>query len=149
MKARAVTGTFDEYVKKNKELFGEVRRLLDEINAFDAVVDKESEAVLVMLHFLAASERKLSKFNDKYRVLVVCLNGIGTAKMISAIMQRHFPEVEIIDTASLHRVDELVEKEQPDFILSTVPVNSRNITVIEVHSMLSGNDIEKIRSRCV
>lgn len=146
VKARAVTGTFDEYVKKNKELFEEVRRLLDEINAFDAVVDKESEAVLVMLHFLAASERKSSRFHNKYRVLVVCLNGIGTAKMISAIMQRHFPEVEIIDTASLHRVDELVEKEQPDFILSTVPVNSRNITVIEVHSMLSDNDIEKIRS---
>lgn len=146
LKARNTGTALQAYIEGNELLYDEVCRVMGEIGALDVIGDKEAEAVLITLHFLAAGERKRRAYNGRCRVLVVCLNGIGTAKMISAMVMKHFPEIEVFDTASVHNVDELVEKERPDFILSNIPVSGKGITVIQVSPIPSESDFAKIRA---
>jgi Phosphotransferase system mannitol/fructose-specific IIA domain (Ntr-type) len=146
IRPRAMDKMINKYMYENRVLYDEIFHILEDNFTFIAVEDIKSEAALIELHFLASNERKQTRGNNRYRVLVVCLNGIGTAKMISAVAMKHFPEIEIIDTASLHKVNDLVETIKPDFILTTVPVTSKNVTTIEVHPILEDDDIKKIRS---
>jgi mannitol/fructose-specific phosphotransferase system IIA component (Ntr-type)/transcriptional antiterminator len=144
IKYRPANGAFDKYIEQNQVLYNGILKLLRENPSIILPEDINSEAVLIALHFLASGERKPA-LENRYRILVVCMNGIGIAKIISALVKKHFPEIDIIDTASLHKVEDLVEKNQPDFILTTIPVSSKNVNVIEVKPVLSENDIEKIR----
>ena len=125
---------------KNSVLFSIIERTIRE---FNEIKDIHSEITYIALHFLASEERETRYV--EYRVLVVCANGIGTAKMVTAVLKKNFPEINVIDTASRHRVNELIREHHPDFIISTIPVNCKGIPEIEVQPLMSKTDIERVR----
>lgn len=103
----------------------------------------ENEIGYIAMYFGAAIERKKSNLNNLQTVAIVCASGMGTAQLLATKVRRVFPWFKIIGVYPLYKLDEVI-KNNPDLILSTVPISASNIKVIHVDSLLNKGDIEKI-----
>lgn len=78
-------------------------------------------------------------------VLVVCPSGIGTARIICSKVKSLFNEISFIKVVSLHDINNEINKNQYDLILSTVPVNLKtDENLIVVSHFMSQDDIDKV-----
>lgn len=132
-------------VQENPELYRCIHDCLAEIDQLKANSSLDLESALVMLHFLAAEERRDSTFTTDYSVLIACHNGIGTAKIVSARLEKRFPQLRIIATTAVRNVEEHVKEERPDLIISTVPFDYPGIPVIQVNTLVTEDDLERVR----
>lgn len=101
----------------------------------------DDEVGFLMLYF----QNSLEKQRKSKRILVVCPNGIATSTLISNKIRRVLPPLDIIEVASLEDVNTF-EYSNIDFIVSTIPLEVKEITVVVVSTLLSEKDIEKIEN---
>jgi mannitol operon transcriptional antiterminator len=102
-----------------------------------------NEVGYVTMHIGAAIERHQG-FESRMRVLVICPNGMSTAKILFGKLKSKFPEIDIIDICSLREMDEKV-KEDYDIVLSTVQVSKKpDSGIIMISPFLPNKDIEKV-----
>lgn len=106
----------------------------------------EQESAFIALHFCAADERRSMSSGSKYKALMVCASGVGTSKILSATVIKHFPQIQVVASSSLHNVQGIVDQHHPDFILTTVPLNCRNMPVIQVNALMTDADVDRVRS---
>lgn len=105
------------------------------------VTFNEDEICYLALHFESFIERK-AKSNEKIRIAVVCSTGYGTAVLLKQQLKEHFPQIQ---SPRLLSVQDLIEKGvQADIILSTIPVVTQNIPVIQVPPFLNKKDLQKL-----
>ena len=79
------------------------------------------------------------------KVLVVCPSGIGTARILCNKVKALFNEIGVIDVVSLHDINNEIDKNKYDLILSTVPVSFKTKeNLIVVSHFMTEADIEKI-----
>ncbi|HHW27676.1 MAG TPA: transcription antiterminator [Firmicutes bacterium] len=102
----------------------------------------EDEAGYLCMHVGAAMERKKKK---PTRVLV-CTNGVSSAKLLSARLLRHFKDIEIADVVPVSQVMEYPELDQIDLIVSSVPFKILRDMVV-VNPLLNEEDIAVLESR--
>jgi transcriptional antiterminator/mannitol/fructose-specific phosphotransferase system IIA component (Ntr-type) len=101
----------------------------------------EEEVGYLAMHLGAAIERATAP----KKALVICSSGIGTAQMLASRLKKKFPEILIEDVISVPNVDEVLKCKKVDFIISTVPLELKDIPVILVSPLLTEGDIAKIR----
>lgn len=99
----------------------------------------EDEVGFLMLHFQSA----LDKAMQCRRVLVVCPNGYTTSNYIINRIRRVLPPLDILEAVSLHDIDRF-DLDNIDLIISTVPLDIVNKTVIVVSSLINEFDIDNI-----
>ncbi len=92
-------------------------------------------------YFQAALERTVSN----KRVLVVCHSGYGTSQLLSTRLKKAFPQWTIVDTVSVHKLNE-INKDDIDFIVSTVEIDIKDKIYIVVSSLLMDSDIKNIKN---
>ncbi len=138
--------TVSAVLKENGTLFESVSACLAEMRELAEYSRDGTECALISLHFLAADERRHMTGDSHCKALVVCASGIGTAKMISAKIAKHFSQVEIVNTTSTHNLDAMVDMHRPDLILTVLPLESKQVPVIQVNALLTDDDLEKIRA---
>lgn len=103
----------------------------------------ENEVGYVTMHIGAAVERQ-GGFESRLRVLIICPNGISTAKILLGKLKNRFPEIDEIDVCSLREMDGR-SYEDYDMVLSTVEVGKKpegEVTVIS--PFLPNKDIDRI-----
>lgn len=132
-------------VQENPNLYNCIRHCLEEIEQLKGNPSLDLESALVMLHFLASDERQDVKFSTVHNVLIACHNGVGTAKIVSARLEKRFPQLRIIATAAVRNVEEHVKEERPDLIISTIPFDYPGIPVIQVNTLMTEDDLEQVR----
>lgn len=143
---RGVDGaTVASMLRGNEKLLDCIRECMMGLSGMGDGVWTDSECALIMMHFFAADERWHALGARSYKALVICTNGIGSARLVSARVAKYFPQIQIIDATSIHNMKAIIEKNQPDFILSTVPIQEDSIPVIVVNTLLTPVDIENIR----
>jgi mannitol operon transcriptional antiterminator len=125
--------------KDYPDLFKTVGEVVKEI--FPEYQIPQEEIGYLVMHFGAAIERR--KREQPLHALVVCASGIGTSRLLASRLQREFPEITWVHTASL------TEWEKPDtrkydLILSTIPLEMEESKYIRVHPYLTEKDIERI-----
>lgn len=103
----------------------------------------ENEIGYIAMYFGAAIERLKANTKKNNNVAIVCASGMGTAQLLATKVRRTFPWLNIIGKYPSYKLEEVI-KEKPDLILTTVPLNIVNIPVIQISSILSKDDIEKI-----
>ncbi|KLU60642.1 transcriptional regulator MtlR [Peptococcaceae bacterium CEB3] len=108
------------------------------------LVIPESEVGFVTMHIGAAIERQHGAENT-LNALIICPNGLSTAKMLSSKVKRHFTEVGRIDVCSLREMNDRL-KDGYDLVLSTVRLGTKAADVTVVSPFLSQDDIEAINS---
>lgn len=101
----------------------------------------EDEAGFLMLYFQSALEKK----KKSKRIIVVCPNGIATSNLIANRIRQVLPPLDIIEVASLEEM-ETFEHSGIELIVSTVPVNIKDVPVLIVSQLITSRDLEKLQS---
>lgn len=107
----------------------------------------EEELGYITIHFGAAYERKKITHKNVYKVILVCSTGVGTSKLLESRLNSEFNNLKITEIVSSHQI-ELINLENIDLILSTIPFEYLNKPIIKVSPMLLDKDIEKINRFC-
>jgi hypothetical protein len=105
----------------------------------------ESEISFIAIHFYAAffamGEKNMRK--RTLRVGVVCIAGVGISYMVaSQIRRRYAGELEI----TICGWNDHEAWEKTDFLVSTLPLDVQNKTVLYVHTILDDTDHQNIRN---
>lgn len=108
---------------------------------FDAT---EDEIGFIAFHIGTSMERMKQKYHEKVSVTIVCTTGFGTSQFIRVKLASYFPNLEIKETLSVTRLSQIKAEDQ-DFVITTVPIELDNITVIQISPVLKENDIKKIQ----
>jgi mannitol operon transcriptional antiterminator len=102
-----------------------------------------NEVGYVTMHVGAALERQHG-FENRLRVLVICPNGISTAKILYGKLKSKFPEIDAVDVCSLREMDEKI-KGNYDIILTTVDVSMKSGNdILFISPFLPNKDVEKV-----
>ncbi|MBC2579574.1 BglG family transcription antiterminator [Clostridium sp. DJ247] len=104
------------------------------------------EVGYITMHVDVAIQRQQSILR-KIKVLIVCPGGMSTAKILSSKIKSLFPDIESINIGSLHDINLIIEENNYDLILSTVPITSKTANnIIEVSPFMTKDDIESINN---
>ena len=105
----------------------------------------DNEIGYVTMHIGAALERQQG-IESRLQVLIICPNGISTAKILLGKLKRRFPEIDGIDVCSLREMEGKIHGNY-DIILSTVEVSKKSDTdIIVISPFLPNRDIDRIRA---
>jgi lichenan operon transcriptional antiterminator len=103
----------------------------------------EEEIGYLALHIGGALERKSMKVRRK-RCVIVCASGLGSAKLLEYKLRKEFGhELEIVGTTEYYRLSEM-SLHSLDFVISTIPIETASIPVVQVKSILGLEDLNKI-----
>lgn len=127
------------------------RKLYDAVNyACKLVFSKynlnipPNEVGYITMHIGAAIERQ-HVTQKKLNVLVICPNGLSTAKILYSKLKNNFPEIDNVEVCSLRDMNEKIN-DGFDMVLSTVNIDKKFIkNPVIVSPFLPGKDIESIR----
>ncbi|WP_209453346.1 BglG family transcription antiterminator [Thermoanaerobacterium butyriciformans] len=130
-----------------KEYYGELFEAVNKacrliFSKYNITVPAE-EIGYITMHVGAAIERQ--KAEKRLRALVICPNGIGTAKILSEKLKSAFPEIDSIEIGSIRNKD---DGKDYDIIISTVKLYEDKDSLdnaITVSPFLTSDDIRKIR----
>ncbi|MBN2604971.1 MAG: BglG family transcription antiterminator [Bacilli bacterium] len=105
----------------------------------------DDDVTFIAMHFggyLVREERDIFQI----KVLLVCLNGIATSKLLSKELEYLIGNIEIIDAVSLDEVYEY--KDEVDYIISTIPIKDSSVKdkTLIVNPILTDLDKSKIVS---
>lgn len=108
--------------------------------AYDIQLDKH-EIAYITLHFASAIERKTSLKKQSLKVVLLCGSGIGTSQLLKSKIINIYPELEVVDAYSIYEIsEEQLRHEGIDYVISTVPVKSLSVPVINVSPLLTAED---------
>ncbi|WP_373232519.1 BglG family transcription antiterminator [Cohnella sp.] len=130
-------------IKKDYEsLFNVVRRSSDEI--WGNLLIPEEEIGYLVMHFGAAIERwKLAPGN--VRVLLVCLSGIGSSKLLAVRITKEIPQINLLGHYSWYEASRMPQ-DQYDLIVSTVDLPIEPERYIKLSPLLTRAETEKLRT---
>lgn len=98
------------------------------------------------LFFASVIERNEKQVRRTPNVIIVCNAGISTSEILKSRLQAIF-HVNILGTFSVRNASLWLKEHYPDFIISTVPFQSKEIPVIKVNPYLSDYDIKEIQNQ--
>jgi len=102
------------------------------------------EVGYITMHIAVAIQNQQA-MSKNIKVIVVCPNGIGTSRMLCSKVKARFNDIDIIDLVSLHDINNVIDKDKYDLILSTVPIRFKiKEKLIVVSPFMTEGDVEKI-----
>lgn len=134
----------DEVLENNPDVLGIVTRKLPIITHHMKREITQPEIGYIAIHICAAIERKKNK-EVAFHVIVACHAGIGTSQLLLEKLKKHF-NFQIVDVISSHEALE-IEKEQADFIISTVPLQGCKLDYVIVSPLLSDEDYLRVGNK--
>lgn len=120
------------------------KKILKEYEEIFGVKFPEAEIAYTTMYFETLFQENYNlKFHIK--VILVCNGGISTAVLLKQRLQIMMPELEIIKTSRMKDAEKEADKENPDFLISTVPLKMKRYKVLEVNPLLGPRDLNLIR----
>ncbi|MCF7925136.1 MAG: BglG family transcription antiterminator [Candidatus Izimaplasma sp.] len=103
----------------------------------------DDDVAYIAMHFGGYMKREKRDF-PMVKVLLVCLNGIATSKLLKKELEYLLGQIEIIDVVRKEDIDNY--KNQVDYIISTIPLDDESLAdiTVQVHSVLTDRDKDKI-----
>ncbi|PZG34653.1 sugar transporter [Listeria ivanovii] len=101
----------------------------------------EAEAGYLAIHFLYGLDKEF--IHHKQKVLIVCASGLGTSQLLESKVRKQFASsLEIVGVYSFK--DYKTKATTCDFVISTVPLQSKLHPVIQVSPFLTKEDVQNI-----
>lgn len=107
-------------------------------------ITNDSFIAYIALHFLVSYE-KLSINRSVARIVYVCSTGLGVTSLIQQRIMEEVANVEIASFASVLKVKEVVQKENPDLVVSIFPIEDLQVPFIKVNPIPTKSDIQGIK----
>ena len=97
------------------------------------------------LFFSASYERNKNIFKRNPRAILICGSGISTSEILKSRLNSIF-EIDIVGTFSSRSAKEWLDKNEVDFILTTIPFNYKGLTSHILDPYLSKDNIENLEN---
>jgi len=111
---------------------------------FPSLEIPDDEIGYLVLHFGSAIARR-GAGGERFRALVVCSAGIGSARMLASRIQTELPEVEIVANLSWFDV-KAVSRDRWDILVSTIPLPLDEDEYVLVDPLLSAKGLAAVRA---
>jgi len=129
-----------EEIKTNyTQIYNVAVKAVEPIEKKLGIVIPDSEIAYIAMH-IGASVEKNKKNIKKYDVIVVCATGMGTATLLSTRLQNEYQNLNVVDVVSSFNLEKVLEINNVDFIISTVPIDYGNKPIVLVNPLLLNND---------
>ncbi len=136
-----------------KEIISKYKYIFDACNEAKIYLEQQfkikvndHETAYIAMHFGAAIEAQRPKINRNTNILLVCASGIGTSRLLKANLLSYFRAFNIIDTVSYQDVNNYMDSDKIDLIISTIPIKKTKLPVIVVSPLLNKRDIKILSS---
>lgn len=107
----------------------------------------DHEIAYITLHFASAIERGTSLKKKSIKVVLLCGSGIGTSQLLKSKIINIYPELEVVDAYSIYEISEnQLTHDGIDYVISTVPVKSLSVPVVNVSPFLAAEDRIKLNN---
>lgn len=126
--------------KDYEELFGIVRRSVDELK-LDLSIPDEEIGFLVM-HFGASSER-LNQPEHHLKAILVCSSGLSSSRLLGTRLNKEMPQIEVLGNVSWYEAAR-IPKEQYDLIISTIDLPLPKDRYVRLSPLLTADDKEAL-----
>jgi mannitol operon transcriptional antiterminator len=142
-KGEAIRNPLLSQIRKDYDsLFNAVRRSADK--AWKSLVIPDEEIGYLVMHFGAAIERwKLTPGN--VRVLLVCMSGIGSSKLLAVRITKEIPQIHLLGHYSWYEASRMPQ-DRYDLIVSTVDLPVEPERYIKLSPLLTREETERLRS---
>lgn len=136
-----------EVHKRYKHIDEIVKRNIINIEKNFDIHFNDDEIAFLDIHIASSVEKLSSESNQRIKVVLLCGSGIGTSQLLKNKLTNLYPEFEIVDAYSIYQINEKELKENGiDYIISTVPVNVENLSVIQVDPFLNKSSRIKLNN---
>lgn len=122
-------------------LFAAIRKASDRV--FPELRVPDDEVGYLVLHFGSSLERR-AKTGQRFRALVVCSAGIGSAHMLASRIRAELPEIDIVASLSWFDIDDR-SRDTWDILVSTIRLPLPESDYILVSPLLSEDGIRALR----
>lgn len=125
------------------EVFGlakECARVLEEATGYQVNL---TEVCYLAVYLYKNSEQKEV---EKKNILVVCATGKGLSQLLTLRINSVFPQLNVVGQISPYQLSKASELKGVDFVISTIPLENDLVPVVKISSILSEEDIKRIRS---
>lgn len=104
----------------------------------------ENEIAYIAMYLTSIYETSI-KTNVSLDVLIVCSYGLATSAVLKLRLEQAFPDCNVWGPCSLDRVDEYLQTNNIDLIISANNYSHPRIPVVVVDPLLPEKDLERIR----
>jgi len=122
-------------------LFRVINKIVQEL--FPDLSVPEDEIGYLVLHFGSALSR-IERERRRYRALVVCSAGIGTANMLASRLRERVPDIALVFNVSWFDIQNM-SLDGWDILISTIPLPLSQDSYVLVDPLLSDEGVQKIR----
>ncbi|MGC9267749.1 BglG family transcription antiterminator, partial [Listeria ivanovii] len=131
-----------ENLKENYPFAFELGLVAKEVLETELKTDvNEAEAGYLAIHFLYGLDKEF--VHHKQKVLIVCASGLGTSQLLESKVRKQFSSsLEIVGVYSFK--DYKTAATTCDFVISTVPLQTKLHPVIQVSPFLTKEDVQNI-----
>ncbi|MFX0560289.1 transcription antiterminator [Tepidibacillus infernus] len=106
----------------------------------------EDEISYIVLHFQASVEKRNNRVGSNKKAIIVCHMGIGMSQLLKTKLERKFQSLQILDVVPASGLNKALEKNKPDFIISTIPIENKEIRTITVTPLFSEQEQKKLEN---
>jgi transcriptional antiterminator len=133
----------DELKEQYQAIYQISERIAKEMEDMIGHPINENDIAYLAMHFGAHLKRERSELTFP-KVLLVCLNGVATSKMLRKELEFLLENIEIIDAVSLDEVK--VYADQVDYIITTIPLDLKEYKqkTIFVSPLLTSIDRDRL-----
>ena len=133
----------EDMFQKYPHLTQIVRRICDGLEKKIGYPIGDDDVAYIAMHFGGFLKREKKKINQT-KVLLVCLNGIATSKLLRKELEFLVGNVDIIDAVNIDQVDNYIN--DVDYIITTVPIKNIGLDerILKVNPILTELDKQNI-----
>ncbi|PYI52661.1 BglG family transcription antiterminator [Paenibacillus flagellatus] len=125
------------------ELLEAVREAGERLEGESGFRLSESDAAYLVLHVQAAVERE--RETVRFRAVVVCGTGKGTARFLRTLIQNRVRTIEVAECCSVSEAEKAVARTGADLAISVLPMRLP-VPVVKVNPIPTREDVEAIRA---
>lgn len=105
----------------------------------------EHEIGYIALYICAGIERQKGREERTLKkVVIICTTGSGGAQLLAVKIRRNLPNLRILGIYPTYRLNEAI-KQNPDFIISTNPIENAECPVVQISHLLNDEDLINIK----
>lgn len=109
-------------------------------------ISKEEIGYLAI--YLEAATKQIGKDSNRFRAIIICIEGVATAWLLAASISNAFPYIEIIQVLSVSEYYKYEQMDDIDLIISTSQIIEKlnsNIPFLVINPILTNSDKDAIK----
>jgi transcriptional antiterminator len=105
---------------------------------------RNTDSMIPIAMSFATIYEKASFDNERYQIWVMCPGGIAAGRLLTVSLMKHFPQLEVKQTAAVSMLHKTEGWEKPDFIVSTVTLPDSPYPYVTINPIITDNEIKKM-----